>query len=73
MDGLLSVRYCGKKKSESWTRSEELPGPTSCTQGRRFFYYPHGIYFRGLHRKKKLFEYGMRTSFVPIWDQINKE
>ena len=23
--------------------------------------------------EKKLFEYGMRTSFVPLWDQINKE
>ena len=23
--------------------------------------------------EKKLFEYGMRTPFVPIWDQINKE
>ena len=23
--------------------------------------------------EKKLFEYGMRTPFVPIWDKINKE
>ena len=46
-----SLRGVGGKKKKSWTRSEELQGLTSCTQGRRIFYCPHGICFRGLHRK----------------------
>ena len=39
-----------------FARSEELQGLTSCTQGRRIFYYPHGICFRGLYRKKLFYD-----------------
>ena len=51
MDGLVYYAFHFVEKKKSWTRSEELQGLTSCTQGRRIFCYPHVICFWGLHRK----------------------
>ena len=40
--------------------------------GKENFYYPNGICFRGLHRKKIVLRWN-DTPFVPLWDQINRE
>ena len=45
MDGLIYYPFHFVEKKNN------PEGLTSCTQGRRIFYCPHGICFRGLHRK----------------------
>ena len=37
-----------------------------------FFYYPHGICFGALHRKKIVFRWN-DAPFAPKWDQIKRE
>ena len=59
-----SFPFCGKNSNPEHARKNCKVLRVVYTQGRRIFYYPHGICFRGL-----LID-GMSTPFVRIWDQI---
>ena len=61
-----------EKNNPEHTRKNCMKGLTCCTQGRRIFYCPHSICFRGLHRKKIVLRWN-DTPFAPIWDQIERE
>ena len=72
MDGLLSVRYCGKKSLNSGHARKNCKVLRVVHREGDFFTIPTVFALEG-SIEKKLFEYGMRTPFVPIWDKINKE
>ena len=72
MDGLLSVRYCGKKSLNPEHARKNCKVLRVVRREGDFFTIPTVFALEG-SIEKKLFEYGMRTPFVPIWDKTNKE